>query len=367
MLLWGSDDRGVPSGTRTAPLRTRDVARASGYSVQQVRDLERLGVIPPATRSPNGYRSYTAVHVHALGAYRGLAGAIGAVAARQLLSELRGQSLAEAAAAITAVHVVLAGERDEALRAQAALRAIQAEAGAREPERSDDAMTITELATRPRRTHVDAALLGAGGARLPRARHVAARPPLRSASPSGRLASSPRSATAATASRPCARPWTPSTARRHRRGRAHPAAAPRPDRCPIGGAPSCGRRPRGRRLGLALGVTARPPSAHCPLPTATPLPSPHARREAIQRTGVRRSSSPAGELSRPAAGTSSGIFGTSVLRYFGTGFSPRQSDAAGHPPSDGANASQARRRSLRGSDTTRSVASMTRVSRVCSS
>ena len=84
--------------------------------------------------------------MRALGAYRGLAGAIGAVAARQLLTELRGQSLAEAAAAITAVHVVLAGERDEALRAQAALRAIQAEAGAREPERSDDAMTITELA-----------------------------------------------------------------------------------------------------------------------------------------------------------------------------------------------------------------------------
>ena len=137
----------VPSGTRTAPLRTRDVAHASGYSVQQVRDLERLGVIPSATRSANGYRSYTGAHVHALRAYRGLAGAIGAVAARRLLAELHGKSLAEAAATITAVHVVLAGERDEALRAQAALRAIRAEAGAREPERSDDAMTITELAT----------------------------------------------------------------------------------------------------------------------------------------------------------------------------------------------------------------------------
>ena len=116
------------SGPPRAPLRTSDVARASGYSVQQVRDLERLGVIPPATRSPNGYRSYAAVHVHALGAYRGLAGAVGAVAARQLLTELRGQPIAEAAAAITAVHVRLARERDEALRAQAALRAIQAEA-----------------------------------------------------------------------------------------------------------------------------------------------------------------------------------------------------------------------------------------------
>ena len=137
----------APSGSRRgAPLRTSDVARASGYSVQQVRDLERLGVIPPATRSPNGYRSYAAVHVHALGAYRGLAGAIGAVAARQLLTDVRGQPIAEAAAAITAVHVRLARERDEALRAQAALRAIQAEATSPDGERADDAMTITELA-----------------------------------------------------------------------------------------------------------------------------------------------------------------------------------------------------------------------------
>ena len=98
----------APSGPLRAPLRTSDVARATGYSVQQVRDLERLGVIPPATRSPNGYRSYAAVHVHALGAYRGLAGAIGAVAARQLLTEVRGQPIAEAASAIMAVHARLA-------------------------------------------------------------------------------------------------------------------------------------------------------------------------------------------------------------------------------------------------------------------
>ncbi|RZS68262.1 DNA-binding transcriptional MerR regulator [Agromyces ramosus] len=135
-----------PSGPPRAPLRTSDVARASGYSVQQVRDLERLGVIPPATRSANGYRAYAAVHVHALRAYRGLAGAIGAVAARQLLTELRGQPIAEAAAAVTSVHVRLARERDEALRAQAALRAIQAEAALPDGERPDDAMTITELA-----------------------------------------------------------------------------------------------------------------------------------------------------------------------------------------------------------------------------
>lgn len=143
---------GVP-GQRA--LRTVDVARESGYSVQQVRDLERLGVLPPAVRAANGYRSYTPLHVLALRAYRGLAAATGPVAARRLLAELRAGTLAEAAAAVGAVHVRLARERDEALRAQQALRAIAAESGTgptgpvgstgpTEPD--SDTMTITQLA-----------------------------------------------------------------------------------------------------------------------------------------------------------------------------------------------------------------------------
>jgi DNA-binding transcriptional MerR regulator len=143
------------------PLRTADVAREAGYSVQQVRDLERLGVIPPAARAANGYRTYGPAHVQALRAYRGLASAAGPVEARRLLAELfaeqRTGSLADAAAAVGAVHVRLARERAEALRAQEALSAIQAEAavpdgggvegGATDGGSADsDAMTITELA-----------------------------------------------------------------------------------------------------------------------------------------------------------------------------------------------------------------------------
>ncbi|MEU1513488.1 MerR family transcriptional regulator [Streptomyces sp. NPDC005811] len=127
-------------------MRTVDVARESGYSVQQVRDLERLGVIPPAGRAANGYRSYTPVHVHALRAYRGLAGAVGPVEARELLARVRTEPLGEAASAIGAVHVRLAREREEVLRAQEALRAIRREAGDGGPEAVGDAMTITELA-----------------------------------------------------------------------------------------------------------------------------------------------------------------------------------------------------------------------------
>ncbi|MFF9150138.1 MerR family transcriptional regulator [Streptomyces sp. NPDC014861] len=144
--MWGWPVEESASGARRGPLRTVDVARESGYSPQQVRDLERLGVIPPAARAGNGYRSYTSDHVHALRAYRGLASAVGPVEARRMLAELRTGTITAAASAIGAVHVRLAREREETLRAQEALRAIQEETDPAGSEREGDAMTITQLA-----------------------------------------------------------------------------------------------------------------------------------------------------------------------------------------------------------------------------
>lgn len=131
--------------SQEAVLRTAQVSRASGYSAQQVRDLERLGVIPPASRASNRYRSYSPVHVRALRAYRALAAALGPVEARGMLTGIWELSIADAAALISAVHVRLATERERLLRAQAALHAVQADTASVASER-DDAMTITELA-----------------------------------------------------------------------------------------------------------------------------------------------------------------------------------------------------------------------------
>lgn len=142
-------ERAEKAGGRGRPLRTADVARESGYSLQQVRDLERLGVTPPAPRAENGYRAWTALHVRALRAYRGLAVAVGPVAARRLLAELRTATLVDAAAAVDTLHAGLARERSETLRAREALRSVRAETGdgsGPAPERGDDTMTITELA-----------------------------------------------------------------------------------------------------------------------------------------------------------------------------------------------------------------------------
>lgn len=126
-------------------MRTIDLARAVGYSVQQIRDLERLGVIPPARRGANGYREYSAVHDVAARAYRVLAAAAGPVEARRLLASAWSMPVADAAAAIGAVHVRLARQRDEVLSAQRALAAIRAEGA--DPRMADGpAMTIAELA-----------------------------------------------------------------------------------------------------------------------------------------------------------------------------------------------------------------------------
>lgn len=141
------------------------MVRESSYSPQQVRNLERLGVLPPAVREPNGYRAYTAAHVRALRAYRALASAAGPVEARRLLGNAfaarnpssaqnptppaRPPRLADVAAEIGAVHVRLAREREEALHALAALDAIQRESPAATQGGADDpdVMTITQLAS----------------------------------------------------------------------------------------------------------------------------------------------------------------------------------------------------------------------------
>jgi DNA-binding transcriptional MerR regulator len=129
----------------SAPMSTAAVAAASGYSVQQVRDLEALGVIPAATRSGNGYRRFSSAHVRALHAYRDLAHAVGPVEARRAMRAIRRQPPDEAVALISGLHVRLDDERERVLAARLALDSIHAEAATEAEPVDTDAMTITEL------------------------------------------------------------------------------------------------------------------------------------------------------------------------------------------------------------------------------
>lgn len=121
------------------------LAGASGYSVQQVRDLEHLGVIPPALRQPNGYRRFTGTHATALRAYRQLAIAVGPVVARATMRETRHLPVDEAIAHIVALHVDLARARNDTLAALDALDAIVDEGAHDAPAAPADTMSITEL------------------------------------------------------------------------------------------------------------------------------------------------------------------------------------------------------------------------------
>lgn len=130
--------------SQEAGFTTAAVARTVGYSTQQVRDLERLGVLPGAERAPNGYRRYRKRHIIALRAYRALAAAIGPVPARQMMPILVSGTLEAAAEKIDALHAMLARSREHVREASLGLHAVLADTT--HVFDDHDSMTISELA-----------------------------------------------------------------------------------------------------------------------------------------------------------------------------------------------------------------------------
>lgn len=124
---------------------TAQIAEASGYSVQQVRDLEALGVIATADRTASGHRRFGANHLRDLRAYRDLAFAVGPVRARTVMTSTGTLPIDQAVALMGALHLELHREREELLAARRALVAIESEARTDAPPQDGDAMTITEL------------------------------------------------------------------------------------------------------------------------------------------------------------------------------------------------------------------------------
>lgn len=130
--------------SRHAGLRTIDVARRVGCSVQHLRDLEHEGVVPPASRTPSGYRSWGEVHVSSALAHRDLARGVGPVRAEELLRALHSEPLAVFLALLDDAHADLARERRDLRLAREAVTAIAAEPLA--APLLSDALTISELA-----------------------------------------------------------------------------------------------------------------------------------------------------------------------------------------------------------------------------
>ncbi|MFI6003281.1 MerR family transcriptional regulator [Streptomyces sp. NPDC051366] len=125
-------------------MRTVDVARRAGYSVQQIRNLERDGVLPPAARTTAGYRVYGEVHLNSALAYRALAAGTGPVEAKRIVRAAHAGPIARLLALLDAVHAGLDRERTDLGLAKEAAGAISAEPIA--DVRPADAMGVAELA-----------------------------------------------------------------------------------------------------------------------------------------------------------------------------------------------------------------------------
>ena len=107
-------------------LRTIDLAQAGHISVQQVRNYEASGFIPPAERSPGGYRLYTQQHLVALNTARSLVGGYGWQRTPAIMQALHRGELSAALALIDTRHAALASKRLQVEQTLAALRVLAA-------------------------------------------------------------------------------------------------------------------------------------------------------------------------------------------------------------------------------------------------
>jgi len=107
-------------------LRPVDLARMVGVSTQQIRNYVDTGILPPAPRSPAGYRRFDRRHRRALLTYRVLATGYGWDTARAIMQAVHAGDLPRALALVTASHADLHEQR---LSLQATGDALEAVAG----------------------------------------------------------------------------------------------------------------------------------------------------------------------------------------------------------------------------------------------
>jgi DNA-binding transcriptional MerR regulator len=139
---------GAVTGTKPSNAGVRrpaDLARAHGLSAQAIRNYERDGVLPPAERSPTGYRRFTEVHAKALSAYLALIPAHGYAAGGEIMRAVNRGDIDTALRVIDHSHALLQRDR-ETLDAVAAAVAVLT--GAQREPHGPAAVPISALAHR---------------------------------------------------------------------------------------------------------------------------------------------------------------------------------------------------------------------------
>jgi DNA-binding transcriptional MerR regulator len=116
-----------------------------GLSAQAVRNYERDGVLPPAERSPSGYRRFTEVHAKALSAYLALIPGHGYAAGGEIMRAVNRGEIDTALRAIDLSHALLQRDRETLDAVEAAVAILTGTE--REPQ-SRKAVPISALAHR---------------------------------------------------------------------------------------------------------------------------------------------------------------------------------------------------------------------------
>lgn len=132
--------------TVLAYLRTIDLAKAGHISVQQVRNYEDSGLIPPAERSPGGYRLYTRQHLVALTTARSMVAGYGWQRTPAIMQALHRDDLSTALALIDTRHVELASKRLQVEQTLVALRALAAQSASLPGTRHAQRLRVGEAA-----------------------------------------------------------------------------------------------------------------------------------------------------------------------------------------------------------------------------
>jgi DNA-binding transcriptional MerR regulator len=106
-------------------LRPVDLARGHGLSTQAVRNYEEAGILPPAARTPHGYRTYTPVHAAALRAFLALVPGHGHRTATEIMRAVNEGAAEEAFRLIDESHAQLLEDRRTLHAVERALRDLE--------------------------------------------------------------------------------------------------------------------------------------------------------------------------------------------------------------------------------------------------
>jgi DNA-binding transcriptional MerR regulator len=124
----GSVGRNLQTSERLRPV---DLARGHGLSTQAVRNYEEAGILPPAGRTPHGYRTYTPLHAGALRAFLALVPGHGHRTATAIMRAVNHGAADEAFHLIDTGHAQLLDDRRTLQAVESALRGLESRTASR--------------------------------------------------------------------------------------------------------------------------------------------------------------------------------------------------------------------------------------------